>query len=727
MEHAVDIQAEKGKRSAKQKRSGTGEHHFFRYYKTFFVYVLLMVIPVLLVSVINFITIRDQNYRLLENSIQAESQKRLERFSLNLQDMSKAVSGFRGNKYFFHHYQSDAPFSYMDIKAELSSVTFWTSLYQGVYFYDAVNDVFISSKGTESREYFLGAKMKTSTPVVFSEFDDRDKTFLHTVSDTAKTKAVVIVAPFERDYGTGAAKSYFLFFIDDIIMQEAVSPELAGGDSVVTLYYRDQPIYSSDATANSYIYKKQYERLEEHSGENIQYSYSHNDITLRWSIPGTIYNNSLFSLVTRQAVVTLLLISLVTAALFLFVQKEYKPLMTIMDRFPGQSSSKRLRNEFVHLDFMLNDVFYSRNILQETNDQLKKEKFLYMLLGNKVKRFSHLYGTILDNGIRIDRERFVCVMIHDRPSNMQTFLYIKEELGLRYQNLDVYELYIAENRYVFLICTDLPVETLQEILGEIAAGGNGNRELIGVGGIVEEPDRIADTYRLAVYSPGTGDPLGARASGERLFPEVELEALAEGVAVENDVKIKASLKMIREGLIYYNEFTRMYLMVKITAIFNHEDEMAAIKKFDTADSHTVEDVDSFLTQTYKSYVHSRQQTQRKEGAAPRQSRKISHICRYIEGNYMSPSFSIKAMADVFDTSASNLSHYFKKSTGQTLSQYIDQVRIREAVKLLGDPANKVADIALRLGYVNTSSFIEIFKKYMGTTPKAYQKQMRELP
>lgn len=699
------------------------ENKIFRYYKTLLVYISLIIIPVLFISLINFFTIRDQNYHILESNIQAESQKRMENFDQNIQDMSKVVSFYRTDKSFYKDYREEMPFNYLDIKKALSSTALWTSLYEQVYFYDVKNQAFISTKGVDSRTAFQKIYLKTEKDIDFSQFDHQAKSFLHIMDPDIRKSSIVIVVPFEKNYETGSAKSYFLFFVDDKIMQEAVFPDLAGKDSSVTLYYGEQPIISSSVEVNERISRGDYSDDGREREDTKNYVYSDKGVSLHWSIPKTIYNQSLFSLVVRQAVIAIVLISIVTALLLMFIQREYEPLMGILEKFPRQAGSKRLHQEFVHLDFALNDVLYSRNILQETNDELKKEKYLYMVLSNKIKRFSRLYSTVVDNQIHIDRERFACVMIQDKPSNMKTFLYVKEALMQEEKETTVYELYIAENRYIFLICTNLPAAALKKILKKISEEGDEKNGLVGVGSIVEEPDRIADSYRLAVYSSNHGDLLESSTKQDRLFPEVELEALLEGVTVENTAKIKASLKMIRENLMHYSEFTRMYLMVKITAIMNQEDEITAVRKFDTTESYSVGDVDAFLTQVYRSYQSDMQAVQREESISTGKNRKISRICRYIEENYMSPSFSIKGMADVFETSPSNLSHYFKKATGQTLSQYIDHVRIREAVKLLQSPENKVADIAVRIGYVNTSSFIEVFKKYMGTTPKSYQKQL----
>ena len=95
------------------------------------------------------------------------------------------------------------------------------------------------------------------------------------------------------------------------------------------------------------------------------------------------------------------------------------------------------------------------------------------------------------------------------------------------------------------------------------------------------------------------------------------------------------------------------------------------------------------------------------------------ILQYIEEHGASPDFTIKAMASDFGTSASNLGHQFKKSTGQTLSQFIEEWKMQKAKEKL-QKGESVSNVAKELGYLTTPAFTEAFKKYMGITPSRYK-------
>ena len=62
---------------------------------------------------------------------------------------------------------------------------------------------------------------------------------------------------------------------------------------------------------------------------------------------------------------------------------------------------------------------------------------------------------------------------------------------------------------------------------------------------------------------------------------------------------------------------------------------------------------------------------------------------------------------------------FKKYYGRTPNQYLQEVRIENAKKLLRKRKN-IDDVCSVIGFTSKTSFISLFKKMTGTTPLAYQ-------
>jgi AraC-like DNA-binding protein len=96
------------------------------------------------------------------------------------------------------------------------------------------------------------------------------------------------------------------------------------------------------------------------------------------------------------------------------------------------------------------------------------------------------------------------------------------------------------------------------------------------------------------------------------------------------------------------------------------------------------------------------------------------IREFVDLNYMTKDFSVQTVAEYFQMSASNLSHLFKTQTGDTILNYLISRKIRRACELLNQGV-RTEEVARRLEYQNTSSFIRRFKLNMGMTPGEYRK------
>lgn len=84
--------------------------------------------------------------------------------------------------------------------------------------------------------------------------------------------------------------------------------------------------------------------------------------------------------------------------------------------------------------------------------------------------------------------------------------------------------------------------------------------------------------------------------------------------------------------------------------------------------------------------------------------------------------SITALADRTGYSERHLGRAFKESTGQTLHQYISEVRLKRAIELLYDPGLMIKDIAKRLGFSSAGSFCAAFARQTGESPGEFRKR-----
>ena len=86
---------------------------------------------------------------------------------------------------------------------------------------------------------------------------------------------------------------------------------------------------------------------------------------------------------------------------------------------------------------------------------------------------------------------------------------------------------------------------------------------------------------------------------------------------------------------------------------------------------------------------------------------------------------MKDLADLVGMSPVALSRFFKLRSGKTVSEYIIEIRLGHAARLLVDTTNSIAEICYDCGFNNLSNFNRIFKKKKGCTPKEFRENFRK--
>ncbi len=83
-------------------------------------------------------------------------------------------------------------------------------------------------------------------------------------------------------------------------------------------------------------------------------------------------------------------------------------------------------------------------------------------------------------------------------------------------------------------------------------------------------------------------------------------------------------------------------------------------------------------------------------------------------------FSLEDICKELHISHSYASYLFKKLTNKSMTQYVMDLRLAEATKLLLTTDLKVFDIAEMLNFKDSTTFCKIFKKHIGCTPRHFR-------
>jgi len=99
------------------------------------------------------------------------------------------------------------------------------------------------------------------------------------------------------------------------------------------------------------------------------------------------------------------------------------------------------------------------------------------------------------------------------------------------------------------------------------------------------------------------------------------------------------------------------------------------------------------------------------------------VRRVLEALEQSSRQGVCELASRVNLSASRLSRLFKNETGIGLGEYITELRLLHAARLLAATGDPVKCIASAVGYHHSSSFVRAFNARFAENPKAYRTKM----
>lgn len=107
----------------------------------------------------------------------------------------------------------------------------------------------------------------------------------------------------------------------------------------------------------------------------------------------------------------------------------------------------------------------------------------------------------------------------------------------------------------------------------------------------------------------------------------------------------------------------------------------------------------------------------------RENHRLQTILDYIHTHY-EETFTVRDVAAQAALSASECCRFFKKMTGETIFSYVQMFRLSKGIEQLCGTDASISEIAYDIGFGSSSYFIEVFRKYMHTTPLQYRKHIK---
>lgn len=105
------------------------------------------------------------------------------------------------------------------------------------------------------------------------------------------------------------------------------------------------------------------------------------------------------------------------------------------------------------------------------------------------------------------------------------------------------------------------------------------------------------------------------------------------------------------------------------------------------------------------------------------SRRVTKAREYIDHHYKEE-IRLGDLADLVGMTPTSFSRFFRLRTGKSVSDYIIDIRIGAATRLLVDSTTSIAEICYDCGFNNVSNFNRIFKKKKKCSPKEFREYYR---
>jgi len=104
-----------------------------------------------------------------------------------------------------------------------------------------------------------------------------------------------------------------------------------------------------------------------------------------------------------------------------------------------------------------------------------------------------------------------------------------------------------------------------------------------------------------------------------------------------------------------------------------------------------------------------------------ESRRVLKVKNYI-CTHVNDDLRLEKLADLIGMTPTSFSRFFRQRTGKNLSEYIIDIRLGCAARLLVDTTDSISEICYSCGFNTLSNFNRLFRKRKGCTPTEFREK-----
>lgn len=650
-----------------------------QYLRFVITYNLILLIPFLIINICTFNLFKKHQYE----KVTDEAKMTFERQDDFLKQQMSVIRNFsdecRFNKIYNELYW-DTPNVYLDIEDDLKEQEDKIPFVDGIYLYDKENEIVLSSVGVFSEELFFDKICQTKTEI----FERAEKlrgevTACRATVQGENKDGILFVTAIRTWTYEGEEIKYLLFPVRN---RKINSQFEQTKEDKVFLSYNNKVLYTTEDWGKEENWEKKFEQALSDNEYYIWKSDMECGFEYTRMISKESITNSLNIYLRGYAIWVLcsLGIGVILACFFSKIRYEnYKKLI--------------LHNEE----------------LEEERNELRIESCLYELLQKEVQPQDELWNRCLESKIYINRKyKFFVVLPDNIPENKGYYEWFNQQMN-KYSISTAYRIEIVEGMLIYLICTDEPARELEKKIATLATGN----VQIGIGDLATDIRKLRQSYQQAKERmnklPGN--------KAKNLYPEREMISLKEAVKDSDSARAILLIDEISDYMKEVDTIIITGILWDVARIFDVN--INKVLKEKENEKKSIEGFGKQFLEEMKRKVETIPKPVQ-EKTSGYKKRDIVDVLSYVHEHYLDDNFSVKCMSAYFETSVSNLSHFFKKNMEVTISQYVEQIKLERAKEMLQSSDKKISEIAESLRYANSTAFIEMFKKYEGVTPGWYR-------
>lgn len=111
-------------------------------------------------------------------------------------------------------------------------------------------------------------------------------------------------------------------------------------------------------------------------------------------------------------------------------------------------------------------------------------------------------------------------------------------------------------------------------------------------------------------------------------------------------------------------------------------------------------------------------------ALAQHSDRLKDVIRFLQDN-LHRQITLSEVAEIACMTTQSFCRFFKNGINKTFSEYLLELRITQACKLLIELDKPIADIAYQCGFLSHSHFCKVFKEQIGVSPYQYKTGARK--